>query len=138
MRHEYSCGAVIFTRAQGEPLYVVIRSLEGVYGFPKGHIEPGETERETALREIREEVGLTPRLIPGFKAEKQYPLPKSPDVMKHVIFFLGEYEDQSITPQAEELSWAGLMTYDEAISAFQHESNRETLKSARAFIESMQ
>lgn len=48
MRLERSCGAVVFTRIGGEPRYVLVRSLEGVYGFPKGHMEPGETPEETA------------------------------------------------------------------------------------------
>ena len=63
MTVEKSCGAVVFTREGGEVRYVIIQSLEGYYGFPKGHMEGSETEQETALREIREEVGLTPRLV---------------------------------------------------------------------------
>lgn len=58
MRYEKSCGAVIYVEAEGARKYVIIRSPEGYYGFPKGHMEPGETEEQTALREIFEEVGL--------------------------------------------------------------------------------
>ena len=51
MRHEYSCGAIVFTREGGGARYVIVRSLKGVSGFPKGHMEPGETEEQTAQRE---------------------------------------------------------------------------------------
>ena len=53
MNYEYSCGAVVFTRIGGEPHYLLIRQndqSEGCHGFPKGHMEPGETEEQTALR----------------------------------------------------------------------------------------
>jgi len=134
MNHEYSCGAVVFTRAQDGIRYVIIQSLEGSYGFPKGHMEAGETEEETALREIREEVGLTPQLIPGFRVETQHLLPRKPDTMKHVLYFLAEYEDQAIRPQPEELLGASLMTFDEALAAFQYENNRRVLGEAREFL----
>ena len=88
MKCEHSCGAVIFTREGGGIRYVIIESIEGIFGFPKGHMEDGETERETALREIREVVGLVPRLIDGFEAVERYPLPRKKDTMKQVTFFL--------------------------------------------------
>ena len=135
MSYEYSCGAVVFTRAGGGVRYVVIRSLEGVCGFPKGHMEPGETEEQTALREIREEVGLSVRLIPGFRTVEEHPLPKKPGVIKRVTYFLADYENQPITPQPEELMGAELMEYEEAMGAFQYENNKAILREAREFLE---
>ena len=59
MNHEYSCGAVVFTRAGGVVRYVIVRSLEGVCGFPKGHREPGETEEEfEECRKFVEEINF--------------------------------------------------------------------------------
>lgn len=134
MKVEVSCGAVVFTRTPDGIRYVIIRSLEGFYGFPKGHMEQGETERETALREIREEVGLTVRLLGGFREVYEHPLPKKPGVTKRVIYFLAEYEDQQLAPQAEELSQAELMSFDEAMAAFQFENLRELLVKAERTI----
>ena len=37
---------------------VLRRTARGEYLFPKGHLEEGETEEETALREVAEETGL--------------------------------------------------------------------------------
>ena len=136
MAREYSCGGIVFTRRQGGVRYVIIRSHKGVYGFPKGHMEPGETETQTALREIREEVGLTPRLLPGFRAETTYPLPEKPGVTKRVAYFLAEYEDQPIVPQPEEVAEALLMTFEEAMAALRQE-NRRILREARDALEKM-
>ncbi len=64
MNCEYFCGAVVFTRMDGEPHYLLVRAKDrpkGCHGFPKGHMEPGETEVQTALREIFEETGLPVR-----------------------------------------------------------------------------
>ena len=66
---EKSCGAIVYTKDNGSIQYVIIRSKEGFYGFPKGHMEENETEEETALREVAEETGLTITLVPGFRTE---------------------------------------------------------------------
>jgi len=131
---EKSCGAVVFTRINGEIRYVLAQNLEGYYGFPKGHMEPGETETETALREIREEVGLRPRLIPGFRTETEHPLPKKPGVIKQIVYFLAEYEDQEIIFQKEELLSAPLVSYEKAMELFVFDNNRRILTEAHAYL----
>lgn len=134
MQVEKSCGAVVFTRVNGEIRYVLAQNLEGYYGFPKGHMESGETETETALREIREEVGLHPRLIEGFRTEDEHPLPRKPGVMKQVVYFLAEYADQEISYQKEELLSAPLVSYEEAMALFVFESSKRILTEAYEFL----
>ena len=134
MKFEESCGAVVFTRDDDETRYVLIRSLEGVYGFPKGHREPGESREQTALREIREEVGLRVSLLPGFSAQEEFPLPEIPNTRKRIVYFLAEYEKQPIVPQQEELSGYELCPFDEAMRLLQHESRRRILAEAHAFL----
>jgi 8-oxo-dGTP pyrophosphatase MutT (NUDIX family) len=134
MTYEVSSGAVVFTREGGGLRYVIVRSLEGYYGFPKGHIEGKETEEEAAIREIREETGLSVRLVPGFRTIDEHSIPKKPDVVKWIIYFLGEYEGQEIRFQREELLEAPLLSYEEAMERFQFESSRRILKEANDFL----
>ena len=134
MQYEKSCGAVVFTRVDGKLRYVLAQNLEGYYGFPKGHMEAGETEVETALREIREEVGLSPRLIDGFRTCDEHPIPKKPGVIKQVVYFLAEYEDQEIAFQKEELMSAPLVSYEEAMALFVFEGSKRILTEAHAFL----
>lgn len=106
MKYEKSCGAVVFTRLKGKIQYLLISSLEGIYGFPKGHVEAGESEEETALREISEEVGINVKLVDVFRSVDEHPLPQKKNTIKQVVYFIGEYSDQEFIYQKEELSSA--------------------------------
>ena len=133
MTQEKSCGAVVFTRINGEIRYVLAQAAGGHFGFPKGHVEAGETEAETALREIFEEVHLRPTLLDGFRETSEYYIP-AVDVQKQVVFFLGEYSGQEIRPQPEELQSAPLVTYEEAMQLLQHQENRRILTAVNTFL----
>ena len=137
MNYEYSCGAVVFTRIGGQPHYVLVRAKdqpEGCHGFPKGHMEPGETEEQTALREILEETGLRVRLIPGFRAVTEYNLPTPPDTRKRVVFFLAEYEDQTPIPQESELSAITLSPWPQALELTEFADSKRILTDAHEFL----
>jgi len=58
-RHETSAGGVVFRRDGDEPLYLLIRDSYRNWGFPKGHLKAGEPPERAAVREVREETGLT-------------------------------------------------------------------------------
>ena len=136
MPTEYCSGAVVFTRENGGIQYLIIRSLKGIYCFPKGHMEPGETEEETALREIREEVNLHVRLLDGFRMETAYPLvlENKPHVTKYITFFLAEYEGQTPHALEGEVMSQQLMTYEEAMASFQMENHKQVLREAHAYL----
>ena len=135
MKHEKSCGAVVFTRTDKGVKYLLIANLKGIYGFPKGHVEAGETEEQTALREIREETGLRVTLVPGFRAVDEHLIPEKQDTMKQIVYFLAEYEGQEVAYQKEELSGAYLVSYEEAMGMFQFESSRRILTAANHFLQ---
>jgi 8-oxo-dGTP pyrophosphatase MutT (NUDIX family) len=51
--------AVAFARAERGLRFLVVRTKGGKrWTFPKGHVEPGESERDAAERELREEAGV--------------------------------------------------------------------------------
>lgn len=134
MKREKSCGAVVYTLVDGKIFYLLIKSLSGVYGFPKGHVESGESEEETALREVFEEVGIKLTLDRNFRIEDEYTIPYHDGILKRVVYFLGYYSDQIIRSLETELEDAILVDYQTAIALFQHESNRWILSEADRFI----
>ena len=55
MKKEKSCGCIIFNE-KGEIL--LLHQNAGHWGLPKGHVEEGETEEQTAIREVKEETNI--------------------------------------------------------------------------------
>lgn len=113
MKKEKSCGAVIFTREGGAVRFLLIRHVNGGHwAFPKGHVESGENETQTALREIREETGLTVELDTGFRRVNSYSPGK--EIWKEVVYFLAEAKSRVLKTQKEEILDAGWFSYGEA------------------------
>ena len=135
MKTEKSCGAVVFTRQEDSLLYVIIQSKQGIYGFPKGHVEGTEEEKETALREIAEETGLTVSLVDGFRTEDAHTFNHRGETrMKHIVYFLAQYSGQTPKAQETELRSVHLMDFDSAMDAFQFESSKRILTEAHTFL----
>ena len=132
MKKETSCGAVIARQTETGLEILLIRHMNGGHwAFPKGHVEAGETEAETALREIREETGLLVELDTSFRAVVTYS-PK-PGVMKDVIYFAAELSGGSQQMQAEEVTdmrWVALDAADQLIT---YENDKGVLKQYRAY-----
>lgn len=133
MTYEKSCGAVLFTIIDGEIRYLLVQQKAGFFSFPKGHVEGEESERETALREIREEVGVNAYLIGEFREVSEYYIP-SLDVQKQVVFFVGEYQDQKFAAQESELLSAQLCSFERALSLIVHDNTKRILQKANDFI----
>lgn len=136
MTKEKSCGAVVFTKDQGEPRYIIIHQTNGVYCFPKGHVEPGETEEETALREIKEEVGLDVKICEGFRKTDEYKFSVNGEkvIQKEVVYFLAEFENQTPHHQESELSGVYLLNIDEALDMLSFDGMRQILQEADEYI----
>ena len=59
LKRAVSAGGVVYRRApQGIEFVLCGRTVDGVWGLPKGTPAPGESLEEAALREVREETGL--------------------------------------------------------------------------------
>ena len=97
-----SCGVIPWRRKDGH-LQVLILKQQGYaafrWSFPKGHMEAGESETDTALREMREECGLTARLHPDFRGTMRYTI--NGWMPKEVVLFLGETQGEPVLQASE-------------------------------------
>lgn len=103
MKKEKSCGCVIFNNNE----VLVIKDTNGNYGFPKGHMENGETEVETAMRETKEETNVDVIVDENRRYEINYYI-KERDIDKTVVFFRARYNGGDLKIQegeTEEIQW---------------------------------
>lgn len=120
MDYEKSCGALVFRKFHGNVELLLIRHLNGGYwSFPKGHVEEGEAEEETAAREVKEETNIDIMIDTSFRELVTYS-PKK-DTMKDVVYFLARAKNFDSIPQEGEISevkWVeitlaqSILTYD--------------------------
>lgn len=135
LRHEKSCGALIFRGERDSLEFLLLKSrFGGHWSFPKGHMELGESEVQTALREVREETGLSIQLLDGFRQCVEY-YPK-PNIKKQVVYFLGSITDPSAVPvpQKEEVSELKWMNFQEAFRVVTFKNDRKLLDKAIEFL----
>ncbi len=127
---ERSCGGVVFTETAGQRRYVLVKG--GYIGLPKGHMEQGESERETAVREIWEETCVKTELIPGFRRVVTYHMPNGND--KRVAYFLAAFDHQEARQNPEEFLKVLVLGYHDALHALTFENDRMTLRAAERFL----
>ena len=133
---EKSCGIVVFRYAPEthEKLYLLLHYLSGHFDFPKGHVEKDEDEKQTALRELIEETGISDiEFIDGFREEVSYKYRRGKKLSnKQVVFFLGKTFTEEIIVSDEHHSHLWL-PYDAALKKLTFENARVLLRKADKF-----
>ncbi|MDI9259335.1 deoxyribose-phosphate aldolase [Alicyclobacillus sendaiensis] len=115
MRVERAAGGVVVRQRNGAREVLLIDDQYGKVSFPKGHLEPGESWEQAALREVQEETGVIAR-IAGDIGRVEYLIERGGErVRKQVRLFLMVAEDGSEpVHQAEEVNGAYFLPWDEA------------------------
>ncbi len=128
--YEKSCGAVVYHKNGGTIKYLLVKNHNGrCWSFPKGHVEIGESEKETAAREIKEETGLDVRFKPDFRETGIYhPFGKT---SKKVVFFLAEAKSDKVNIQKREIDHYRWATMGQAQLLCRHENDIRVLEKVR-------
>lgn len=131
-----ACGFVIARRADDGWAYLLLTSRKwSEPGFPKGHVDEGETELETARRETEEEAGLTDlEALPGFRREISYPVVrKGRSYEKTSVYFLAKVQTPEMRLSSEHTE-AGWYDFGEAHARLGFEDARAVLREAALYL----
>lgn len=104
--------------------------------IPKGHAEAGETPLETALRELKEETGMTPERVldqPTFDLHYVFPY-NNDQIEKTVIFFIGIITNAEVVLDQREVKEAGWFPFETAIDRLDYKDTKAVFAEAVAFI----
>ena len=137
MTLEKSCGAVVFINKE-EIEYLILHYGEGHWGFVKGHVESMETEKETTLRELKEETGLSQvEFLEGFKEKIHYYYKRNDTIIyKKVIYFLirAQHKKIKLSNEHEGYEW---LNYQRAIEKLSFKNSKKILKKAHQLLENI-
>jgi bis(5'-nucleosidyl)-tetraphosphatase len=136
VRKERSAGFVVFTeREDGKRLYLLLHYPSGHWDFPKGHVEEGESEIRAALRELREETGLTDvEVVFGFRKEiSNFFTEAGERVLKTVVYYLCRSKTTEIKLSYEHMGYEWL-PYEAALSKIKFRTSKEVLEAAEKFL----
>lgn len=92
MKYEYSAGAILYRIVNNEIKYIIVKDRNNNYSFPKGHLEVNETNKEAAIREVYEEVGINISINDDFMYSMEYLMKNG--VTKCVSLFLCDINNQ--------------------------------------------
>lgn len=137
---ETSAGGVVFRRGQdGELRYLLIRDSYRNWGFPKGHLEPGEPPAEAARREVAEETGLADMVLHGpIRVIDWYFRFRGKTIHKYCHFFLFESRSGEPVPQEEEgISACTWRPLDEALETISYDNARGVLRRAAEMVRAL-
>lgn len=130
---ERSCGAVVYRIIHDELRFLLIKNKRSAHwGFPKGHVEPGETLEQTAIREVLEETGIHIRILPDFSYKSEYTIQGK--VEKSVVIFLAGTKDVQTIIQREEIDDYIWLAYDRAVEMLRFDNDKMILTNAKNFL----
>lgn len=131
---ERSCGAVVLDETENEKKILLIKNKRSAHwGFPKGHIEEGESEKETAIRETKEETGIDIDIVDGFSCKSEYTIQGK--VEKAVVIFLAKAKSNRVVKQDEEIDEYVWVDYNAALRMLKFENDRNILIKAKEYID---
>lgn len=126
-----SCGGIVIFRGKILLLYKNYRNRYEGWVLPKGTVENGEEYPDTALREVKEETGVTASIVKYVgKSEYTFNVPED-TVEKDVHWYLMRSENYYSKPQKEEYFMdSGYYKYHEAYHLLKFANEKQILEKA--------
>ncbi len=135
MLNEKSCGAVVFNRKDDATKYLLLNYAAGHWDFVKGNVEVNESEKETVIRELKEETSISgAQFVDGFREVIAYFYRRQGlTVHKEVVFFLMEAYTDKVELSFEHVGYVWL-DYQHSMEKLTFKNAKDVLQKARDFL----
>ena len=135
MIEETSAGIVLFRKEDSKNLFLLLHYPSGHWDFVKGKMEQGESIHETALRETKEETGITDvKFLENFEEWIKYDFQYMGELVhKKVVFFLAETKTKNVKISHEHLDYAW-MDYNTAMEKTTFDNGKKVLERAQSLL----
>ncbi|MDQ3647951.1 MAG: NUDIX domain-containing protein [Actinomycetota bacterium] len=132
MRREFSSGGLVVRNFQGRPFLAVVEVTrrKNVLSLPKGNVDPGETAERAALREVREEAGVTAEIEEKLGDVRYWYSLHGERRLKVVSFFLCRYRSGSVRNHDDEVEAALWVPLAEAPARLEYRGERDMAQRA--------
>lgn len=134
MKNDMSVGVIVFYRFPRSVKYLLIKHRKGHWAFPKGHADKGETKLETALRELKEETGVTKisllkkRVL--LREAYKFTDRKGVKILKKVNYFIAETKIKKVKIDHKEVTNFRWATVKAAMEKITFRESKSILKKA--------
>ncbi|OGH13215.1 MAG: hypothetical protein A2687_00775 [Candidatus Levybacteria bacterium RIFCSPHIGHO2_01_FULL_38_26] len=139
MKFEFSAGGVVYKK-ENSKIFIIVAQHSQHHGwvFPKGLIAEKESKRETkeeaALREVKEETGVSGKIIKVLPAVTYWYKFDNEKIKKTVYYFLMEYESGDIKEHDFEMENVEWLPMDEVENRLTYKSDKKVWKEAKKII----
>jgi tRNA nucleotidyltransferase (CCA-adding enzyme) len=136
--NDKSIGVIVFTSKKNVIRFLLIQHGAGHWAFAKGHPDEGETEVETAKRELREETGIKKVELISDKVllkDKYFFSGKNAELINKVVhYFIAEAFDEKVKIDNYEITDYKWCTKEESVKYLTHKETITLINKAYKFI----
>lgn len=137
-KKDYSIGVIVFYKNGEQVEYLILKHKQGHWTFSKGHAEAGEKKSDTALRELREETGITniEFLNDEILLKEKYEFKNKKDklIFKSVEYFIAETKDKDVRVDGTEILDYEWCSFQSALNTITFNESKKLLIKANKIV----